>query len=69
MILKWTNKYSGEVGYVKSIDYPRKHFVNTYNVIEAKQFVSVQSAQKAIEKLAEYGEADNNAFEILGENE
>lgn len=65
MKIKWTNTYSHESGFVKYIDYKNKHFVNTFNENEAKKFVSVESAQKAIDKMTEYGEAELNVFEIL----
>ncbi len=65
MKIKWTNTYSHESGFIKYIDYKNKHFVNTSNENEAKKFVSVESAQKAIDKLTEYGEAKLNVFEIL----
>lgn len=65
MKIKWTNTYSRETGFVKYIDYKNKHFVNTFNEGEAKKFVSAESAQKAINKLVEYGEAELNVFEIV----
>ena len=65
MKIKWTNTYSHESGFVKSVDYRNKHFVNTFNEGEAKKFVSVESAQKTINKLIEYGEGELNVFEIL----
>ena len=65
MKIKWINKYSNEIGFVKSIDYKKKHFNNTFNENEAKKFVSVESAEKAIAKLIEYGEGENNNFEIV----
>lgn len=65
MKIKWTNTYSHESGYVKYIVYQKRYFVNTFDVNEAKQFVSVESAKKAINTLIEYGEGDLNVFEIV----
>lgn len=65
MKIKWTNTYSRETGFVKHIDYKNKHFINTFNESESKKFVSAESAQKAINKLIEYGEAALNVFEIV----
>ena len=64
MVIKWINKYSNEIGYVKSVDYRNKHFNNTFNMNEAKKFNTAESAQKAIDKLMEYGEGENNYFEL-----
>ena len=65
MIIRWTNTYSREIGFVKSIDYKNRHFNNTFNENEAKKFVSIASAEKAINKLHEYGEDELNIFEII----
>lgn len=65
MKIKWINKFSGEVGFVKFVDYKNKHFVNTFDPVEAKAYATVESAQKTIAKLIEYGEGENNNFEIF----
>lgn len=65
MIIKWTTRYSGEVGYVKSIDYRNKHFNNTFDIAEAKDFGKESTVKKAIDKLVEYGENENNTFEVI----
>ena len=65
MVIKWINRFSREIGYVKTIDYKNKHFNNTFNYEDAKKFNTTESANKAIEKLNEYGEGINNEFEIV----
>ena len=65
MAIKWTNKFSGEQGYVKSIDSKEKHFINTWEQSEAKVFKTESNAQKAISRLIEFGEGDNNIFELV----
>lgn len=35
-IIQWTNKYSGESGYVASISEKNRYFNNTYNVMMLK---------------------------------
>lgn len=65
MKIRWTNQFSHEQGYVKSVDYKMKHFNSTENEKEAKQFTSIENAQKTIDKLIEYGEGELNVFEIL----
>lgn len=65
MVIQWTNRFSRETGYVRSIDYRNKHFNNTYNYNEAKKFNTVESANKAIAKMNEYGEGINNEFNII----
>ena len=64
MIIKWTNKYSHEIGYVGSVSTKNKCFYNS-DKDNAKQYKNEKSAIKAIALLKEYGEADNNDFEIV----
>lgn len=65
MKLKWTNKYSGEQGYVKSIKPSRGYFESTSDENEARNFRSANEAQKAIDQLIAMGEAENNSFETV----
>lgn len=62
-VLKWTNKYSGETGYVESISSKDRHFVNTFDKTAAKRYSSLNIAGRMITTLASYGEAENNVFE------
>ena len=64
-ILKWTNKYSGETGYVASVSAKDKCFVNTFNKDEAKVYKSESVARRMITSLQTYGEAEQNTFEIV----
>lgn len=64
-IIKWTNKYSGETGYVASIDSKEKHFVNTSDVQDARVFTNAGLAAAGIKQLTTYGEAENNVFEVI----
>lgn len=63
-IIKWTNKFSGETGYVESISAKEKHFNNTYDISAAKRY-SLRSAKGAVTNLTSYGEAENNTFELI----
>lgn len=67
-VIRWKNIYSGEIGYVKSVNYAKRHFNNTFSVFEAKEYTE-ESAQKIINKLIEYGEGVNNVFYIVGIDE
>lgn len=64
VVLKWTNKFSGETGYVKSISNKEKHFVNTFDMNEAHSY-SESSVEKIMKNLSSYGELDNNNFEVI----
>lgn len=64
MIIKWTNKYSGETGYVASISRKEGHFINTYNREEAKDY-SAKTVSKIINDLVSFGEAEDNVFEAV----
>ncbi|MBO5435112.1 hypothetical protein J6A31_04750 [bacterium] len=63
-IIKWTNKFSGETGYVESISSKEKHFNNTFDAAFAKKYKTASVAQRMILTLAKYGEADNNDFAV-----
>ena len=65
VVIKWTNKFSGETGYVKSVSTKEKHFNNTYEQNDARQYASETTANKAISNLIGYGEAENNNFEVV----
>ena len=67
MIVKWTNLTSNESGYVRSVDYKRRYFINTYDITQAKNY-KPGMAEKIIEKLIEYGEGDRNRFELIDPN-
>ena len=66
-ILKWKNKYSDETGLVgriiaNDIDYKGYHFVSVSSAHDAKKYKTEEEAEKAIEQLKKYGEAENNLF-------
>ena len=63
-VIEWTNKFSGETGYVQSISAKEKHFNNTYDINEAKRYKE-NIAKGMITNLTSYGEAENNNFEII----
>lgn len=62
--LKWTNKFSGETGYVGSIAKSKGYFVNAATAEEARSFRSDKEVATAIQTLTELGEAENNVFEV-----
>ncbi len=65
MKIQWTNKFSGEQGYVASISKEEKHFNSTFKKSEAKRYKTLSAAQKAIDTLISYGEGDNNVFSVI----
>ena len=64
-ILKWTNKYSNEQGYVKSVKKADGHFVSTNDASEAKGYARNADVTKALKVLEEIGECENNHFEAV----
>jgi len=64
-ILKWTNNYSGETGFVMNIKKNDGHFINTYDAAEAKQFSRQCDLTKAMNLLEACGECENNTFEAV----
>jgi len=65
VVIKWTNKFSGETGFVQSVSAKEKHFNNTYEQKEARQYASAATANRTIASLVNYGEAENNDFEVV----
>lgn len=63
-IIKWINKYSKEVGYVRYIKEEKGHFVNTYERSNAGKYRSQEDAEKAVGVLHVIGEAKFNDFVI-----
>ena len=63
--IKWTNKFSNESGYVKSVKKADGHFVNTYDVSEAKVYSRQYDLDRAMKTLEDIGETENNTFEII----
>jgi hypothetical protein len=64
VILKWTNVFSNETGFVKSISNSERHFINTYNADEAKKY-SGKTINNVLAKLKSFGETENNVFEVV----
>ena len=65
-IVKWTNKFSGETGYIASVSTKNKSFINTFEKSEAKEY-SDKYVKNVLSKMEEYGETENNDFEVISE--
>lgn len=63
--IKWTNRHSGETGYVKMIRTSNNHFINTYDKGDARKYRSEAEANKAICVLQQIGEGQNNDFVVV----
>ena len=64
VIIKWTNKFSNETGYIASLSTKNECFVNTFEIEDAKRY-SEKSVAGIMKKLEAYHETDNNDFEII----
>lgn len=64
VIIKWTNKFSNETGYVESVSTKGKCFVNTFEAKDAKQYTE-RGAKGMLKKLEDFGETENNVFELV----
>ena len=64
VIIKWTNKYSNETGYVASLSTKNKCFYNTFEQSEAKHY-SEKAVASLMARLAAYHETDANIFEVI----
>ena len=64
VIIKWTNKYSNETGYIASLSTKNNCFINTFEQDKAKRY-SEKSVPGIMKKLEAYHETDNNEFEVI----
>ena len=64
IIIKWTNKFSNETGYVASLSTKNKCFINTFEESEAKRY-SEKSVTSLMTKLESFHETDDNDFEVI----
>jgi len=64
VVLKWTNKYSGDTGYVASISTKEQCFINSFDIDEAKRY-SEKAVKGIMTKLENYHETENNFFEVI----
>ena len=64
VVIKWTNKFSNETGYVASVSTKNECFVNTFEKKNAKRY-SEKSVPGIMKKLEAYHETDNNDFEVV----
>lgn len=63
--IRWTNKYSGEQGYVKCIKKSAGYFENTFDKAEAKSY-SPKSVKQTINQLD--GLCADNTYEAVEED-
>ena len=64
-VIKWTNKFSNESGYVMSVKKADGYFVNTFDIAEAKTFSRPSDVARAMNLLESFGEFENNDFEVV----
>ena len=64
VIIKWTNKFSKETGFVASLSTKNECFVNTFEQDKAKRY-SEKSVPGIMKKLEAYHETENNDFETI----
>ena len=64
VVIKWTNKFSGETGYIASLSTKNECFNNTFELEDAKRY-SEKSVPGIMKKLEAYHETDNNEFEVI----
>lgn len=61
-VLKWTNKYSGETGYVGTVSRKKGYFTNEPDVLKAKRYATDNTINNDLETLKSFGEFENNNF-------
>ena len=62
-VIKWTNKFSQETGYVQSLS--DGHFNNTWEESDAAKFRTQKDADKFLNDIYESGAEGENTFEIV----
>ena len=61
-VLKWTNKYSGETGYVGTVSKKKGYFTSEPDMLKAKRYVTDAAINNDLETLKSFGEFENNDF-------
>lgn len=61
-VLKWTNKYSGETGYVGTVSKKKGYFTNEPDMFKAKRYATDMAINNDLEALKSFGEFENNNF-------
>lgn len=64
-VIKWINKFSNEEGYVQNVSKTEGHFVNTFEISEAKAYKRECDVARALNTLESIGECENNTFEVV----
>ena len=64
-IIKWTNKFSGDTGYVESVSFKDKHINSTPDITKAKSYSSFKVAAGIISKLRNNDVDQQNNYEVL----
>ena len=67
-VLMWTNKYSGERGFVGKLSVKNGHFINAESKDAVKRYPNDGLACADISRLEKMGEAKNNIFTIVSES-
>jgi len=62
MVIRWTNKFSGETGFVKKINKKAGYFENTFVMEEAKSFTE-NTGKKALADLPVL--CQDNTYELV----
>ena len=62
VVLKWTNKFSNETGYVKSVSWVKGCFINTWDKTDAKRYTTSKRLDNDLHILEVVGETQNNVF-------
>ncbi len=65
MIIQWTNKWSGEKGFVKKLNRKEEFFENTFERSEAMT-VTDKTVTKTLELLNKW--CDSNHYEVVKKN-
>lgn len=64
MKIRWTNKYSGEQGFVKSLNLRGNYFVNTFDKAEARVY-KMTSIERILHMLNNF--CPDNVYEAVAE--
>lgn len=64
-VIAWTNKFSQETGFVKTISKKKGYFENTFEKEDARKFRSDKEANNALAQLTELGEDEKNDFTVV----
>lgn len=64
LVIAWRNRVSGETGYVKRVSMANGCFINTYDITEAKKYVTEKAVVSDLKKIGTFADSAYNDYSV-----